>query len=71
MSLFIIGSVSRVTSNIVFQLAKSGQYKSVTIADILPTYSFHSRFYRLQHDLDQAQLKLDLSLTRLTNINDL
>ena len=71
MSLFIIGSVSRITSNIVLQLAKNNQYKSITIADILPTYDFHHRFYRLQRDLDQSQLSIDLNLTKLTNINDL
>lgn len=48
MSLFIIGSVSRVTSNIVHHLAKNSKYTAVTIADILPVYDFHNRFYRLQ-----------------------
>lgn len=48
MSLFIVGSVSRITSNIVHQIAKTSLYRSVTIADLLPTYDFHHRFYRLQ-----------------------
>lgn len=52
MSLFIIGSVSRITSNIVHQIAKTNQYKSITIADLLPTYDYHHRFYRLQKELD-------------------
>lgn len=71
MSLFIIGSVSRVTSNIIHHLAKHGTYKSVTIADLLPAYEYHSRFYRLQSDLDQSGAKLNLNLTRLTSLNDL
>lgn len=71
MSLFIIGSVSRVTSNIVHHLAKHGTYTSVTIADLLPCYEFHHRFYRLQRDLETASSNLKLNLTRLVSINDL
>ena len=56
MSLFIIGSASRVTANIVLQLARNGQYSSVTIADLLPTYEHHHRFYRLRRELDNLQL---------------
>lgn len=48
MSLFIVGSVSRVTSKIIHHLAKNSQYKAITIADVLPTYDYHHRFYRLQ-----------------------
>jgi hypothetical protein len=48
MSLFIIGSVSRITSKIVHHIARNSQYKSVTIGDLLPSYDFHNRFYRLQ-----------------------
>lgn len=71
MSLFIVGSVSRITSNIVHHLAKNSLYKSVTIADLLPAYDFHHRFYRLQKELDQSQLHLNLNLTKLNNLNDL
>lgn len=48
MSLFIIGSANRVTANIVLQLARNGQYSSVTIGDLLPAYEHHHRFYRIQ-----------------------
>lgn len=55
MSLFIIGSVSRVTSNIVHQLSKNKQYSSITIGDLLPNYQYHHRFYRLQRELDNLK----------------
>lgn len=48
MSLFIIGSVSRITSSIIHHISKNSQFKSVTVADLLPSYDYHHRFYRLQ-----------------------
>lgn len=71
MSLFIVGSVSRVTSNIIHHLAKNAQYSAITIADLLPCYEFHHRYYRLQRELDEGNTKLKLNLTKLSNINDL
>lgn len=71
MSLFIIGSANRVTSNIIMQLARNGQYSSVTIADFLPTYEHHYRYFRLQKDLDNLQLSTVLNLTKISTINDL
>jgi hypothetical protein len=51
MSLYIVGSCSKITRNIILQLAKNNQYKNITIGDILPVYEFHNRFYTLQKDL--------------------
>lgn len=48
MSLFVVGSVSRITSNIVTRLAQEGKFSTITIADLLPSYEYHNRFYRLQ-----------------------
>lgn len=48
MSLYIIGSCSRITQNIVLQLAKNNQYSQITIGDLLPVYEFHDRFYQLR-----------------------
>lgn len=62
MSLFIIGSASRVTSNIVLQLAKNKQYSAITIADLLPSYDNYHRIYKLQKNLDN----LNLNSTQLT-----
>lgn len=71
MSLFVVGSVSRITSNIVTRLAQEAKFSTITIADLLPAYEYHNRFYRLQRQLEQKNAKVNLSLTRLTNINDL
>lgn len=72
MSLFIIGSASRVTSNIVMQLAKNAQYSSVTIADLLPSYDNYHRYYRLQKDLDHLHVKdFNLSIQKMFDANQL
>lgn len=72
MSLFIIGSASRVTSNIVLQLAKNKQYSSVTIGDLLPSYHNYHRYYRLRRDIDNLQIKnFDLSIKKLFVHNQL
>lgn len=62
MSLFIIGSTSRITSAIIHQLARNKQYSAITIGDLLPAYEYHHRFYRLQRELDNLQSGLKLSL---------
>lgn len=71
MSLFIIGSVSRVTSNIVLQLARNAQYSRITIADLLPRYEFHHRYYRLQRELEQTQSQTKLDLIKISFLDDL
>lgn len=71
MSLFIIGSANRVTANIVLQLARNAQYSSITIADLLPSYEHHHRFYRLQRELDNLQLPTSVKLTKISQVNDL
>lgn len=48
MSLLIVGSCSRVTQNLIHLLARNHTYQQITILDLLPTYHFHQRFYRLQ-----------------------
>lgn len=65
MSLQIIGSCSKITQNIVLQLAKNNQYSKITVNDLLPVYSFHNRFYKLQRDLEEAKLTMDLMLDRI------
>lgn len=71
MSLFIIGSVSRITSNIILQLSKNKQYSAITVLDPLPSYEYHHRFYRLQQQIENAQYSTKVSLDRSTDINDL
>jgi hypothetical protein len=55
MSLYIIGSCSKITRNIVLELSKNNQYKNITIGDLLPVYDFHSRYYQLRRDLSEAK----------------
>lgn len=71
MSLFIIGSVSRITSNIILQLSQNNQYQKITVLDPLPTYDYHHRFYRLQQQIENAKYTTELSLEKSTYINDL
>lgn len=71
MSLFIIGSTSRVTSHIVTQLAKNGQYKNITISDLLPAYNNFYRYYRLQRDLKNLQVNVNLDLVKLHEISNI
>ena len=65
MSLFIVGSCSRITSNIIQTLARNKQYESITIGDLIPTYSFHNRYYRLRKDLDQQNLSIKVNIEKL------
>jgi uncharacterized protein YgbK (DUF1537 family) len=51
MSLIIVGSCSKITQNIVLALAKQSLYKKITVSDLLPTYDFHRRYYRLRRQL--------------------
>lgn len=48
MSLYIVGSCSKITRNIVLQLAKNNQYNQITIGDLLPVYELHDRYYQLR-----------------------
>ena len=52
MSLLIIGSCSKITQNIILSLAKSNIYQNIAIADLLPLYEFHYRYYRLRKHLN-------------------
>jgi hypothetical protein len=36
MSLLIVGSASRITHNIILQLARTKAYSAITISDLLP-----------------------------------
>lgn len=48
MSLYIVGSCSRITRNIIVQLAKNNQYSKITLGDVLPAYELHDRYYQLK-----------------------
>lgn len=62
MSLFIVGSCSKITRNIILQLAKNNQYNQITLGDVLPVYDFHQRYYQLRRDLANAKLTTQVDL---------
>lgn len=70
MSLLIVGSCSRVTQGLVHLLARQQAYQQITILDLLPTYHFHHRFYRLQKQLATHPTSPKLSLTKLHQLTD-
>lgn len=71
MSLLIVGSCSRVTSNIIHTLSKNQQYTKITIADLLPLYPFHHRYYRLRKELDASSSSTTVNITKLFEKNQL
>jgi hypothetical protein len=71
MSLLIVGSTSKITQNIVLQLARLNLYKSITISDLLPTYHFHQRYYRLRRNLVDHKLQTQVTLSKITRTDDL
>lgn len=62
MSLFIVGSCSKITRNIIIQLAKNNQYNQITLGDVLPIYDFHQRYYQLRRELANAKLSTQVDL---------
>lgn len=71
MSLLIVGSCSRVTSNIILSLARKNLYQSITIADLLPLYDHHQRYYKLRRQLNDQKSNIPVSLEKLINIETL
>ena len=68
MSLLIVGSCSRVTQNVVLALAKANLYQSVTIADLLPYYELHNRYYHLRRALADLRSTTPVALTKLISL---
>lgn len=71
MSLLIVGSCSKVTSNIVLALARSGLYSNITIADPLPVYDHHQRYYRLRKLLNDQRSSVPVELDKLLSVEHL
>ena len=69
MSLFIVGSCSRITRNII--LSGAAHYKKVTICDLLPTYDQHYRFYNFKKELAEQRSPIDISISKLTQYEDI
>lgn len=71
MSLLIVGSCSRVTQNIVLAASKQNLYKKITIADLLPTYDFHRRYYRLRRQLSDQKSQSEVVLDKIIKTDHL
>lgn len=65
MSLLIVGSCSRVTQNIVLAASRQNLYQKITIADLLPTYGFHRRYYRLRRQLSDQKSQSEVVLDKI------
>jgi hypothetical protein len=65
MSLLIVGSCSKIASNLVLGLAKQGSYSRITIADPLPLYSYHARYYKLRKFLQEQRSKTAVAIDRI------
>lgn len=68
MSLLIVGSCSKITSNIVLALAKQNIYKKITISDLLPLYDHHERYYRLRKHLNDQRSNVPVLLEKLISV---
>ena len=71
MSLLIIGSCSKITSNVILALTKHSLYQSITIADPLPLYSHHERYYKLRKHLNEQRSSTPVHLDKLINVESL
>ena len=65
MSLLIVGSCSRVTQGIVTRLTQLQLYQNITILDLLPTYHFHHRYYRLRKELASQNSSINVEISKL------
>jgi hypothetical protein len=71
MSLLIVGSCSRVTQNIILAASKQNLYKKITVADLLPTYDFHRRYYRLRRQLSDQKSQSEVVLDKIIKADHL
>ena len=66
MSLFLLGSCSKLTSSIVKHLASQNIYRQIVIGDILPSYSLFKRFYSLKEQLEGVNTTTTVDLLKIT-----
>jgi hypothetical protein len=55
----------------VLALAKQSLYKKITISDLLPTYDFHQRYYRLRRQLTDQKAQAEVVLDKMIKIDHL
>lgn len=71
MSLFLLGSCSKITSSIVKRLAQENIYKKIVIGDIMPSYSLFKRFYNLKKELNSIQTNTIVDLLKINTLDTL
>lgn len=71
MSLLIVGSCSKITQNIILSLAKTNLYQNIAIADLLPLYEFHYRYYRLRKHLNDQKANTKVTINKILGLEDL
>ena len=72
MSLFIVGSCSRLTRGIINTLVQRNLYGKIIVGDLFPTYPAFQRYYRLREEI--AEIKSGSTLikpVKLLEQNDL
>lgn len=62
MSLFIVGSLSRITRGIINTLVQRNLYGKIIVGDLFPTYAAFQRYYRLREEL--AEIKSGSTLVK-------
>lgn len=68
MSLFLLGSCSRITNSIVTHLASQNIYRKIVIGDLLPSYSLFKRYYSLKEQLSRVQTQTSVDILKLTTL---
>lgn len=71
MSLIIVGSCSKITQNIILALSKQSLYKKITVSDLLPTYDFHKRYYRLCRQLKDQKSTTEVAIDKMIRTDHL
>lgn len=62
MSLFIVGSCSRLTRGIIGSLVQRNLYNKIVVGDLFPTYESFQRYYRLREEV--AEIKSGSTLIK-------
>lgn len=68
MSLFLLGSCSKLTSSIVKHLATQNIYRKIIIGDILPSYSLFKRFYSLKQQLEGVNTSTSVDILKICSL---
>ena len=68
MSLFLLGSCSKITAAIVKRLAAENLYRKIVIGDLLPSYSLFNRFYNLKAELETVDTQTNVEILKVSTL---